>query len=99
MGKQNSGETRPDAKAVQGRILALYDDLAEFQDQCSFLCDAFASIVTQVEVIDQETVRGVSIYSEWVKERVGQLKAELKLSFDEVALLATVGTADTTNEH
>lgn len=70
---------------VQLRLLTLYDDLAEFQDQCSFLCDAFASIVTQEEIIDRETVRGASIYAQWIKERVKQMKEELKPIYEEVS--------------
>ena len=89
MTKHIRAETRrAGSETVQPRLLALYDDMAEFQDQCSFLCDAFASITAQNEVIGQETIRGVSIYSEWIKEQVGQLKAELRLCYEEVDIFA-----------
>lgn len=67
-------------EGIQARLIALYDEMGEFHDQCSFLCDAFASIVRQQDVIDPETVRGVSIYSQSIKEQAGQIRSELKKS-------------------
>jgi hypothetical protein len=67
-------------EGIQARLIALYDEIGEFHDQCSFLCDAFASIVRQQDVIDPETVRGVSIYSQSIKEQAGQIRSELKKS-------------------
>lgn len=38
MAKQDStGNYQPAYMPIQARILRLYDDMAEFQDQCSFL--------------------------------------------------------------
>lgn len=90
---------RLDAKSVQARILTIYDDMTEFQDQCSFLCDAFASIVRQQEVIDQETIRGVSIYSEQIKEQVGRIRSELKLSSEEITMLASASATNVVGQH
>jgi len=59
-------------------ILQLYDELTEFYDRCSFLCDAFASIVANHEYVDENTINGFSCYSNWLKQQVGDIKAKLK---------------------
>jgi hypothetical protein len=87
------------AKAVQTRILALYDDFSELQDQWSFLCDAFTSIARLGEDIDEETLRGASIYADAVKERAAQTKAELKLVLDEVIILTKLVSSSNNKAH
>jgi hypothetical protein len=85
--QSTAGEQPSNSQAVQARMLALYDDLVEFEYQCSFLCDAFASIVRQEEVIDPETIKGVSVYSGRIKEQLSRLKDELGRSCQDIGLL------------
>ena len=59
-------------------MLNTYDEFTEFNDYCSFLCDAFASIVSQEEIIDEDTIRGLRRCSSWMKHRAQEIKAELK---------------------
>ena len=58
-------------------LINLYDEFTEFNDYCSFLCDAFACIISQEEVIDEDTIKGLSRCSSWMKQRVKEIKAEL----------------------
>lgn len=91
MAKQNLvAKPQPAYLPIQARILQLYDEMAEFQDQCSFLCDAFASIAAYEEVTCDETRRGASVYCEWIKSQVHEMKMELKVIHSEINLLASV---------
>jgi hypothetical protein len=66
------------ASSVRQDILQLYDEFAEFNDRCSFLCDAFAGIVANPEYIDENTIHGFSRYSDWLKHKIVEFKARLK---------------------
>lgn len=90
MSKQSTRKTQQiDLKTVQTRILGIYDDFAELQDQCSFLCDAFTSIAQSGESIEKETIRGAIMYADCVKDRAEGIKADLKMSLEEIDMLAT----------
>lgn len=60
------------------QLLTLHDELTEFSDQCSFLCDAFACIPAQKEAIDAESIRGISYFAHWMKGRIRKMKTDLK---------------------
>jgi len=66
------------SKKLKGDLINLYDDLTQFSDQCSFLCDAFAAIPAQDEIIDSATIGGISFYSQWIKIRILEIKLDLK---------------------
>ena len=59
-------------------VLALYDRLTEFADQCAFLCDAFAAIPITEECIEPATARGMSLSARWIKDTVQEIKLDLK---------------------
>jgi len=59
-------------------ILRLYDEFSEFNDRCSFLCDAFAGIVANHEEIDENTIHGCSLYSNWLKQQIGYYNTKLR---------------------
>jgi hypothetical protein len=59
-------------------LLALYDRLVEFSDQCAFLCDAFAAIPACGETIDPATARGIGLNAQWMKGTIQELTLELK---------------------
>jgi hypothetical protein len=63
-------------------ILHLYDEFVEFNDYCAFLCDAFASVISDeehMEFLDQASVQGFGRCSHWMKFRMNELKGRLKL--------------------
>ena len=78
MVKEAQQEHPSETRILRLQLLTLYDELTEFSDQCSFLCDAFACIPAQEEVIDDETIRGISYYAHWMKRRIRKMKAELR---------------------
>ena len=78
MAKSRTQRQLPDkTRILRLQLLTLHDELTEFSDQCSFLCDAFACIPAQEEVIDAETIRGVSYFAHWMKGRIRKMKTDL----------------------
>lgn len=71
-------ESENTALTLSSELLDYYDQFAEFSDQCAFLCDAYASIAANSEVIDQQSARGLEHSTDWLKHRVGTLKYSLK---------------------
>ena len=65
-------------------LLALYDRLSEFSDQCAFLCDAFAAIAICDETIDPATARGIGFSAQWMKRRVQEVTLDLKRIHEQV---------------
>jgi len=65
-------------RELQFKVVKLYDEFAQFSDQCAFLCDSFAAIPSQQEVIEPETIGGISFYSHWLKTRTLEIKNELR---------------------
>lgn len=63
-------------ETLEENLIVLYDNITEFCDYCFFLCDSFASIVARGEVIDDTTARGISRCSNWMKNRVEEIKDE-----------------------
>ncbi len=62
---------------LQLKVLRLYDDLAMFSYQCSFLCDAFSAIPAKQEDITPATRDGIDFYANWIKTRLIEIKIEL----------------------
>lgn len=71
-------ESENTALTLSSELLDYYDQFAEFSDQCAFLCDAYASIAANSEIIDQQSARGLEHSTDWLKHRVGALKEALK---------------------
>ena len=59
-------------------ILLFYDDFVEFQDYCSFMCEAFSSLASEDNFMDESTAMGASRFCHWMKRRMHQLKGDLK---------------------
>lgn len=95
MAKQDSAAScQPAYLPVQARVLRLYDDMAEFQDQCSFLCDSFTAVVTHEDVVCIETARGMGIYAERIKDQIRELKKELNAIHSEMSLLTSTAKGE-----
>lgn len=65
-------------RELQLKVVRLYDDFTHFSDQCAFLCDAFAAIPAQQELIEPETIGGIDFYSRWLKTRLLEIKNEMR---------------------
>jgi hypothetical protein len=59
-------------------LLHLYDEISEFNDCCAFLCDAFCSLAAEERALDTSTIEGLKCFSYWIKQRVAEVKAQLK---------------------
>lgn len=69
---------RRSREKLSNDLLALYDRLSEFSDQCAFLCDAFAAIPIHEEAIDPATARGIGLSAQWMRRRVQEITLDLK---------------------
>ena len=67
---------------LEDDLLNFYDAFAEFHDNCSFLCDAFACLATEEDYLDTSTAMGASRFSHWIKYRVQDLKQDLKQIYE-----------------
>ena len=78
MAKSRTQQGLPNkTRILRLQLLTLHDELTEFSDQCSFLCDAFACIPAHEEVIDAESIRGISYFAHWMKGRIRKMKTDL----------------------
>ncbi|MEJ2622718.1 MAG: hypothetical protein P8163_21485 [Candidatus Thiodiazotropha sp.] len=59
-------------------LLNIYDELTEIHDYRPFLRDAFASLVTEDNCLDKNTAMGASRFSYLIKQRMQELKGDLK---------------------
>jgi hypothetical protein len=64
-------------KAFRRGLLSLCDSFAEFSDQCTFLCDAFAAISAREETIDPHTANGIGFAARHLKQRVREIRSDL----------------------
>ncbi len=71
-------KSKPTKASFETDLLVFYDNFVEFHDHCSFLCDAFASLATEDDYLDNSTAMGVSRYSHWVKHRAHELRQDLQ---------------------
>ena len=59
-------------------LLSFYDDFADFNDDCAFLCDAFACLVNNHECLDERSIRGLERNATLLKQRVNHFNNRLK---------------------
>lgn len=59
-------------------ILHLYDEVAEFNDYCAFLCDAAACLVVENDCLDKSTAHGLGRFSHDIKRGMDALKSKLR---------------------
>lgn len=58
-------------------LLRFYDDFAAFNDDCAFLCDAFASLAANSEYLDERSIQGLERHAHCLKQRVSEFKERL----------------------
>lgn len=71
-------EPLPQESSLANDLITFYDEFAEFNDYCAFLCAAFASIVANEEIIDERSAQGFGRCSHWMSYRMEELKKKLK---------------------
>ena len=59
-------------------LLQHYDELTDFNDDCAFLCDAFAMLAANNEYLNECSIRGLERHAESLKRRSEDLKQELR---------------------
>ena len=69
---------KPRKASLAKDLVQFYDEFAEFHDYCAFLCDAVACLAADEDGLDPSTRMGVQRYSQWLKQRVQELKQELR---------------------
>lgn len=83
------------AAQLSNEILGLYDEFAEFHEQCAFLCDAFSAIAHHRQLeMDIYCANGLELHANWLKRRVAELKARLQ-SIHEMSWHRDCRTRDT----
>ncbi|WDE08851.1 hypothetical protein SG34_033710 [Thalassomonas viridans] len=69
----NNGQTS--SKALLSMLISLTDNFHKFNEECAFLCDAFAAVAREPDDISEDTSEGIGHIS-------ARLKAQLK-AYDE----------------
>ncbi len=59
-------------------LLHFYDEFVELHDCYSFMCEAFAGLITEGNSIDEEAAMGANQFCLWIKQRMQKLKENLK---------------------
>jgi hypothetical protein len=64
------------------KLLRNYDELTEFAEDCSFLCEAFNVLATNNDRLDQYTLGGFERNAQWLKHRAIEIKLKLRIIRD-----------------
>ena len=66
-------------------LLTVYDDFVEFNDYCSFLCDAIPALFVEYAESehDSHTVQGLKRYCSDLKERSEKLESRLNTLYQQ----------------
>ncbi|WDE08458.1 hypothetical protein SG34_031535 [Thalassomonas viridans] len=57
-------------QALLSTLISLTDDFQKFNEECAFLCDAFAAVAREPDCISEETGEGIGHISCWLKDQV-----------------------------
>jgi len=71
-------QERSEAAHLSLELLRYYDEFTAFNEECAFLCDAFASLAANSECLDEYSIHGMERHAHWLKSRVFELKESLK---------------------
>lgn len=66
------------ASSFAMELLNYYDEFTEFNEDCAFLCDAFAAIAASSENLDRYSINGFERNAFRLKRRAVELKEKLK---------------------
>ena len=59
-------------------LLNYYDEFSEFTEDCAFLCDAFACLADNQEILDPCTIHGLERHAYGLKQRTKEFREKLK---------------------
>jgi hypothetical protein len=59
------------------KLLRYHDQLTEFTEDCSFLCEAFTVLAIHNERLDPYTLGGFERHAQWLKQSAIELKCKL----------------------
>ncbi len=64
---------------LPNEIVDFYDKLEEFNDYCSFFCDAMSSLYTETTDCEPDihTIMGARRHCHWIKSTAEELKIEM----------------------
>jgi hypothetical protein len=79
---QSEQNTKNDPSLLTLKLVRYYDELTEFTEDCSFLCEAFSVLAINHDRLDQYTLGGFERNAQWLKQRAIDLKFKLKLIRD-----------------
>jgi hypothetical protein len=77
MGKSKA-KTKDKYPLLSQALLNYYDEFEGFNEDCAFLCDAFACLADNYEILDQYSIHGLARNAHWLKQRTRELKERLK---------------------
>ena len=77
MGKSKA-KTKNRNSLLSQALLSYYDEFVDFNEDCAFLCDAFACLVDNHEILNQYSIRGLARNAHWLKQRTKEFKERLK---------------------
>lgn len=58
-------------------ILILYDDFAEFNNNCAFLCHAIFCVISADLELDKHVIEGMTEFAHQIKRRSAELKEQV----------------------
>lgn len=73
-----SSLSKPTNTSLKTDLLHFYDDIAELNDYCAFMCDALTRMPLKEGQLDEASIMGASRLCGWMKHRMRALKADLK---------------------
>lgn len=70
--------SKPTKAPLKTDLLRFYDDFAELNDYCAFMCDALARMPLKEGYADDASAMGASRFCGWMKQRMQEMKGDLK---------------------
>lgn len=66
------------ASPISAALTDLYDEVLEFTDECSFLCDAYAALAVQNDSFDNNTASGISMSAHMLKQKAATIQQRVR---------------------
>ena len=64
-------------------FLPLYEEMQELCDCCFFLCDALDGMLSTEVALEQETIRGIRLTTDGIKQRARAMTRKLRILCEE----------------
>jgi hypothetical protein len=77
-----SDDTQLKNEQLSRDLLALYDDLSEFNAYCAFFCEAAACLIHSSDYCgDENSAEGLRIFAQQLKEKSATLKRQAEAAW------------------